>query len=148
METVTIVESREQTIRRLAAKARREGVQVLQDNRGRWWASSVSQPGQLHAVTAVSCDCAGFVHHSHCKHHSALLVHLGWVAGEPEPVCSQCAGTGTIAHRHSRWIGGAKLGYRSVWRVLETCEACTPVNTTANRMRQEASLRLLEGGIT
>jgi hypothetical protein len=125
METVTIVESREQVIHRLAAKARREGVQVLQDDRGRWWASSVSQPGQLHAVTAVSCDCAGFAHHGHCKHHSALLVHLGWV-DDTSASCRQCKGTGTIERHRARWIGGGKFGYRSEWVTPEPCICCAP----------------------
>ena len=51
---------------------------------------SVSCPGKLHYVTGLSCDCQGFASHGRCKHHSALLVALGWVADgstvEPDPI--------------------------------------------------------------
>ena len=89
-------ESRTETILRLAERAHESGVQILQDSRGRYWASSVSHPGHTHAVTALSCDCKGFTHRGHCIHRSLLLVTLGWVADEPEPAtCQWCTGQGS-----------------------------------------------------
>lgn len=104
-------ESREAAIRRLAAKARRQGVKLYRDAKdGRYYASSVSRPGLMHYVTGVSCDCAGFAEYARCKHHSALIVALGWLvedpAPEPEPavtalpvpmiVCDTCDGRGSV----------------------------------------------------
>jgi hypothetical protein len=90
-ETVRLEAERDEAIRRLAAKARKEGVQLYRDSRdGRYYASSVSHPGKMHYVTGLSCDCPGFATHQRCKHHSALLVALGWVADnstvEPDPI--------------------------------------------------------------
>jgi hypothetical protein len=96
-ETVRLEAAREDTVRRLAAKARAEGVQLYRDARdGRYYASSVSHPGKLHYLTGVSCDCMGFASHGRCKHHSALLVAMGWVVDdvtfEPDPI--NVVGTG------------------------------------------------------
>jgi hypothetical protein len=90
-ETIRLEAERDEVIRRLAAKARKEGVRLFHDVRdGRHYASSVSHPGKLHYVTGLSCDCPGFASHGRCKHHSALLVALGWVADdstvEPDPI--------------------------------------------------------------
>jgi hypothetical protein len=89
-ETVRIEAERDEAIRRLARKARAEGVQLYRDAwDGRFYASSVSCPGAMHYVTGISCDCMGFVSHQRCKHHSALLVALGWVTDEtiePDPI--------------------------------------------------------------
>ncbi len=89
-ETLRIEAERDEAIRRLARKARAEGVQLFRDARdGRYYASSVSQPGKFHFLTGVSCDCQGFATHQRCKHHSALLVALGWVTDEtiePDPI--------------------------------------------------------------
>ena len=88
--TVRLEAEREDAVRRLGAKARVEGVQLYRDARdGRYYASSVSRPGKLHYLTGVSCDCMGFAAHGRCKHHSALLLALGWVDGstfEPDPI--------------------------------------------------------------
>jgi hypothetical protein len=85
-ETIRLEAEREDAIRRLARKARKEGVQLFRDSRdGRYYASSVSHPGKMHYVTGVSCDCPGFATHQRCKHHSALLMALGWVADDPAP---------------------------------------------------------------
>lgn len=126
---IELVESHAETVQRLAAKARREGVRLYRDSRdGRYYASSASQPGKMHYVTGVSCDCQGFQTHQRCMHHSALVTALGWTGGEAEPVdalpvsvCRRCAGTGIVHRQHSRWIGGAKLGYRSEWITPEPC---------------------------
>ena len=90
-EMIRLEAERDEAIRRLAAKARKEGVQLFRDARdGRHYASSVSQPGTLHYLTGLSCDCMGFASHGRCKHHSALLLALGWVADdttfEPDPI--------------------------------------------------------------
>jgi len=82
---VRITETEHTALTRLLAKARAEGVKLLRDHDGRHFASSVSQPGTLHYVTGLSCDCRGFVSHGRCKHHAALLSALGWLQGDPEP---------------------------------------------------------------
>ncbi len=74
--------------RRLAQQARDQGVRLRLAADGRWSASSVSQPGAWHYVTGFSCDCPGFIAHSRCMHHSALLACLGWLPdnGPADPV--------------------------------------------------------------
>jgi hypothetical protein len=102
MNTTRTAETLDQARVRLADKARQTGVQLKRDDAGRYWASSTSQPGHWHAVTGYSCDCAGFVSHGRCKHHSALLAALGWLPDPtPAPValpvptpCRSCAGRG------------------------------------------------------
>lgn len=73
---------------RLAEAARTKGIRIRRDRRdGRFYASSCSHPGRWHFVTAVSCDCPGFITHSRCTHHAALLAALGWLPPlEPEPI--------------------------------------------------------------
>lgn len=70
-----------------AAKARAEGVKLLRDRRdGRYYATSATKPGTRYFVTLVSCTCPGFVHHGHCKHHSALVMaHLLQELGPQTP---------------------------------------------------------------
>jgi hypothetical protein len=69
-----------------AAKARREGVQLLRDRRdGRHYATSATTPGTRYFVTLLSCTCPGFLHYGHCKHHSALVVAHLIQEGAPEP---------------------------------------------------------------
>jgi len=70
---------------RLARKARQEGVTITRDQGGRYFASSVSTPGQSHYVTGYSCDCVGFANRGRCKHHSALLSAMGWLDADPDP---------------------------------------------------------------
>lgn len=69
-----------------ASKARQEGMELFVDRRtNEYFATSKSQPGTLHRVTLLSCDCLGFVRHQHCRHHSALVIaHLLEEHG-PEP---------------------------------------------------------------
>lgn len=124
-------ESHEDAVRRLAAKARAEGVKLYRDARdGRYYASSVSQPDHLHYLTGVSCDCAGFISYQRCKHHSALLVALGWIEDpDPEPPtpiapvigrilrCETCRGLGEV--QYTRVTGPARFVYD--W---QTCSAC------------------------
>jgi hypothetical protein len=80
-----IGETTDQARRRLAQKARESGVTLRHDPDGRWYASSISQPGTWHYVTGFTCDCLGFGRVQRCMHHSALLVHLGWLA-ESDPL--------------------------------------------------------------
>ena len=95
-ETIRLEAERDEAIRRLARKARAEGVRFYRDARdGRHYASSVSCPGTMHYVTGVSCDCMGFASHGRCKHHSALLVALGWVADDTTPEPDPIVTTGT-----------------------------------------------------
>jgi hypothetical protein len=89
-EMIRLEAEREDAVRRLARKARAEGVQLYHDAKdGRHYTSSVSTPGRMYYVTGVSCDCMGFASHGRCKHHSAMLVALGWVVDttfEPDPI--------------------------------------------------------------
>ena len=78
-ETIRLEAARDEAIRRLARKARAEGVQLFRDARdGRHYASSVSYPGKMHYMTSLFCDCVGFASSGRCKRQSALLVALGW----------------------------------------------------------------------
>jgi len=102
------METHDASIIRLAQVARERGIQVFREvTTGCWFASSASKPGTLHRVTALSCDCLGFVAHQRCSHHSALLAKLGWlpqVDGQsPATVaCSACGGTGDV-WREGQW---------------------------------------------
>jgi len=95
----TVTETVDHARRRLAEKARQEGVRLTLDDDGRWYASSVSQPGTRHYVTAYSCDCVGYCNHQRCKHHAALLACLGWLDldDDPEPT-PPAPMTITLAH--------------------------------------------------
>ena len=86
MATVHLSETHDAALVRLAHKARAAGIRLYRDrNDGRHYASSVSQPGTLHYVTGLSCDCVGFATHRRCQHFAALLAALGWLATDPEP---------------------------------------------------------------
>ena len=99
-------ETRDEAIVRLAAQAAQRGVQIYRTPDDRHWATSISNPGELHYVTAYSCDCPGFMRHQRCSHHSALLDHLGWLPISPDPTptpspvrmpevpCRACNGNG------------------------------------------------------
>ena len=82
--TLRLIETTEQAIRRLAARAREHGIRVYQyPHTGEWYCSSYSQPDMLHRVTRVSCDCPGFTRHGRCQHHAALLHYLGELPPDP-----------------------------------------------------------------
>lgn len=79
-------------LHRLAAQARDRGVKIVHNLvTNHHWATSVSRPGKLHAVTLLSCDCLGFVTHGRCTHHAAILDYycslppIEPVATEPDP---------------------------------------------------------------
>jgi hypothetical protein len=94
------MESHDASIVRLAQTARQRRIQVFKDvASGQWFATSASKPDTLHRVTALSCDCMGFVAHQRCTHHSALLAKLGWLPQVAEElpatvVCTFCKGSG------------------------------------------------------
>ena len=133
----TVTETIDQARRRLAEKARQEGVTLTLDDDGRWYASSVSTPGTRHYLTAYSCTCVGFCNHGRCKHNSALLACLGWLdldddpepdpAGAALPDCAVCLDAGLIDAPHSRWVGGCQTGYRDEWTSPTPCPSCQPV---------------------
>lgn len=96
------MESHDVAIVRLARTARVRGVQVFRETAsGAWFATSASQPGTIHRVTALSCDCMGFVAHQRCTHYAALLDRLGWLPqlatdGAETTPCSFCRGRGKV----------------------------------------------------
>jgi hypothetical protein len=91
-------ETIDQARRRLAQKARESGVTLRRDADGRWYASSVSQPGTWHYVTGFTCDCLGFGRVQRCMHHSALLAHLGWLPEDPRDPDPAAPGSAFIAY--------------------------------------------------
>ena len=114
-------ETRDQAVIRLAVEARRRGVTVykVEGSKGpAWFSPSRSRPGGVHALTAVSCDCDGFVRWQRCRHLAALLDHLGWLPalspdpGPPAPAigppsappCGFCHGRGWA---YSEWFASA-----------------------------------------
>jgi hypothetical protein len=104
---------------RLAGKARTDGIRLFRDRAGRYYASSASTPGTFHFLTGYSCDCRGFMTHHRCKHHSALMVALGWIDDDPTPeppvtianTCSECQGqgqvSGTVSTGSTTWRYGS-----------------------------------------
>jgi hypothetical protein len=111
--TTTTFETREQVLCRLAQVARDSGVKLMRDRDGEYWATSISEPGWLYAVTPESCGCRGFATHRRCRHVAALLAHLGYFDPEPtEPAaCSSCSGTGvecgTVSTGRGSWTYGS-----------------------------------------
>lgn len=105
-----------------AAAYRLDGGKLGRDRQGGYWASSTSQPGTWHVVTLASCSCRGFIHHGHCKHHSALMVAV-ILKGEPEPgapasaSCRSCDGRGF--HIKARNLGRGQFVREDV-----PCPAC------------------------
>jgi hypothetical protein len=88
---------------RLADLGDQCGLEVIQDVLGRYFVTSHSEPGRLHAVTGFTCDCRGWLSVGRCSHHSLLLRTLGWLP-EIEPDlpyvehsvldCAECCGCG------------------------------------------------------
>ena len=74
--TVRPVETKAQAVVRLAAQATANGIRIYVYDLT-YYATSTSDPGALHRVTAWSCDCTGYVFHGRCQHHAALLQHIG-----------------------------------------------------------------------
>jgi hypothetical protein len=102
-----------------AAKARREGVQLLCDRRdGRHYATSASTPGVRYFVTLLSCDCLGFVRHQHCRHHSALVIaHVLQELGEQTPVPDP-SGMTVVRNRDGEQLGMTYQHPKGWWTVL------------------------------
>ncbi len=128
MDTITdvrITETERTALTRLLAKAKAEGVKLIKDRDGRHFASSVSQPGTLHYVTGLSCDCRGFVSHGRCKHHAALLAALGWLTGTPEPDPGM---TITLAHTDGHYSLAAEPEWIEQDRPIDDLTGCTPAS--------------------
>jgi hypothetical protein len=92
-------ETVDQAVHRLAKEARAKGVQVfVYPHTGEHYATSASNPGELHRVTLLSCDCPGFIRHQRCTHHSALLAEVGQLPPLPAaPVTAiDAAGDGPL----------------------------------------------------
>ena len=123
METTETID---QARRRLAEKARAEGVRLYVDRRDqRHYASSSSRPGELYFVTLLSCTCPGFFAHQRCKHHAAILAAYDQLPPDPgAPCCANC-GDPNVVHveTRSRWVGGARDGYADT-QTLHRCDAC------------------------
>src|SRR5687768_12274725 len=90
-------------LHRLADLAHARGLRVFEIGSHRWFCTSHSNPFALHAVTAFSCDCRGFMHNQRCSHHALLLAHLGWLpevepdlpyVEAPPTDCVECCGCG------------------------------------------------------
>ncbi len=128
METTHAAESRTDAMRRLLVVAKESGVRLGVDHHGDFYATSVSEPGRLYPVGPQSCGCRGFATHLRCRHLAALWSHLGYLDDEPEPTpaagCPVCQDTGEMVVRHSRWIGGSRLGFRDQWTTAARCPVC------------------------
>lgn len=113
---------------RLAAKARKEGVELLHSAKtNQYFATSGTQAGTRYAVTPHSCECKGHARFGYCKHRAALQTALGWIeqpeatpaTASADTVCRHCDGRGfqITAQRVSRF---------HFERVDVPCSACHP----------------------
>ncbi len=123
---ITIVETREDALRRLLQIARESGVRLLRDDSGEMWTTSVSDPDWLHKVEPDSCGCRGFARAGRCRHVAALLSHLGYFDPEPEPdppaaaisPCGECGGLGEVLDLEVRQFGR----FAMQWATCSTCQ--------------------------
>jgi hypothetical protein len=104
-------------LHRLALLARERGLRILRDREGRFLVTSHSHPRLVYYVTAVSCECPGFIRHGRCTHQALLLFELGWlpeVEGMPSPLvkCVSCS-----AGKVARWVAGHMSG-------CQDCDVC------------------------
>ena len=81
----TQIETEAQAVVRLAAQATASGVRIYSHGTT-YYATSKSDPGVLHRVTAWSCDCHGYRYRGRCRHHAALLQHIGELPSVPSAV--------------------------------------------------------------
>jgi len=70
------IQQHNEAVVRLAEQAKASGVRIYSYNLT-YYATSKSEPGTLHRVTAWSCDCHAFRFRGRCRHHAALLSHIG-----------------------------------------------------------------------
>ncbi len=123
-----ITTQRAEDLHRLANQAEARGIRILLTADGEHFATSATNPTQLHRVSPESCDCRGFTYWQRCTHHSLLLSELGLIpdvdpvvtdvvviAEQPAP-CRSCRGTGFV-----RMTTGPAL---SDW-VTAPCTACS-----------------------
>ena len=85
MGVIRQIEQHDEAVVRLAAQATANGVRIYACDLT-YYATSTSDPGTLHRVTAWSCDCIGYVFHGRCQHHAALLQHIGDLPAVPSAV--------------------------------------------------------------
>jgi hypothetical protein len=127
---ITIVETREDALRRLLQIARESGVRLLRDDSGEMWATSVSDPDWLHKVEPNFCGCRGFARVGRCRHIAALWSYLGYFDPEPPtPIstcnaCGECQGQGMVSGTIS--TGSTTWRYGSI-----TCPDCDGAGTVA-----------------
>jgi hypothetical protein len=106
-------------LHRLAEVAHERGVRLFHDADGRWFCTSATDAQLVHYVTALSCDCRGFIQHQRCSHLALLLKTIGWlptVETATRP-CPECSGGGVIYVRDC-----ARAGWPH-----PTCPACQGV---------------------
>jgi hypothetical protein len=79
-------ETRDQAIHRLAREARAQELRVFEHlGTGRFYVSSHTAPDLCWEVSLLHCECPHFVRDHACRHHSALLHHLGELPVLPSP---------------------------------------------------------------
>ncbi len=119
---------RREDLRRLADQAERRGVRIFHTRDGRHFATSATDPTLLYPVgVELGCSCLSAVHGGLCGHLGLLLDELGLLGdpdGEWPPVCplptdpyaAHVAWLDEDAPREtvtrSRWVGGARDGFR------------------------------------
>ncbi len=123
MDTITETqpESKAAALRRLLVVAKESGVRLGVDRAGDFWATSVSEPGRLYAVSPESCGCRGFATHRRCRHVAALWSHLGYFDPAPTPpapaTCTRCNGRGDV-HDTELFRGR----YVDIWLHCHVCQ--------------------------
>jgi hypothetical protein len=93
-------------LHRLADEAIRKGIRLYRvPSANEWYATSSSDPGLLHRVTALSCDCKGFMHWQRCTHIALLLAEIGYLPElpDPEPEPASPAAAAPVEDRPDPW---------------------------------------------
>ncbi len=78
------IQQHNEAVVKLAEQAKTNGVRIYAYNLT-YYATSKSEPGTLHCVTAWSCDCVGFAFRGRCQHHAGLLAHIGELPAVHDP---------------------------------------------------------------
>ncbi len=111
---IRIETQRREDLRRLADQAEQKGVRILHTRDGRHFATSATDATRLYPVGVASgCTCLAAVHGGLCGHLGLLLSELGLIGDDTdEEWLDDMAARETVTT--SRWIGGARHGYRDV----------------------------------